>query len=311
MDPLNDVLAVLDMRSAQFARLEAVGDWAISFPGYRHIKLGAVLDGACWVETDGTPPVRIAEGDCYLLGNGRPYRVSSDPAVPARPSSEIFRDFVEGGTVRVGASGSSPEAVVVGCGFHLDSANAAVLVDVLPPLVHVPAASDEAGAIRTALDMLRRETATPEVGSALIVERLAHIVLAQVLRSHIAAQGPTGGVWLTALADPGIATALAVIHQDPAHPWTVAELAARARMSRSHFAARFSELVGTPPLEYLATWRIRAAARELRAGNRTIAAIGARYGYGSQSAFSNAFKRVTGMAPGHYRRQARLAPSSS
>ncbi|MFS4092265.1 AraC family transcriptional regulator [Streptomyces sp. AF1A] len=307
MDPLNDVLALLDMRSAQFARLEATGPWAISFPGYQHIKLGAVLGGACWVETEGVRPVRVADGDCYLLGNGRPYRLSSDPGVPARPSSEVFSGFVEGGTVRVAPAGSQPDAVVVGCGFHLDTANAAVLVDVLPPLVHVPAASDEAGAIRTALHMLRRETAAAEVGGALIVERLAHIVLVQVLRSHIAAQGATGRAWLTALADPAIGTALGLIHEAPAHPWTVAELAAKAGMSRSHFAARFSELVGTPPLEYLATWRIRSAARELRTGNRTIASIAAQYGYGSESAFSHAFKRVTGLAPGRYRRQAGLA----
>ncbi|MCX5097062.1 AraC family transcriptional regulator [Streptomyces sp. NBC_00365] len=311
MDPLNDVLAVLDMRSAQFARLEATGAWAISFLGYQHIKLGAVLDGACWVETEGERPVRVADGDCYLLGNGRPYRLSSDPAVPAQPSSDFFAGFVEGSTVRVGPSDSHPDAVVVGCGFHLDTANAAVLLDVLPPLVHVPAASEEADAIRTALNMLRKETATTEVGSLLIVERLAHIVLVQVLRSHIAAQGPTGQAWLTALADPAIATALGLIHETPAHPWTVAELAAKAGMSRSHLAARFSELVGTPPLEYLATWRIRSAARELRSGNRTIASIAAQYGYNSDSAFSHAFKRVTGMAPGRYRRQARLASSSS
>ncbi|MER5598633.1 AraC family transcriptional regulator [Streptomyces sp. NPDC002265] len=305
MDPLNDVLALLDMRSANFARLEGVGAWAISFAGYQHIKLGAVLEGECWVETEGAAPVRAVAGDCYLLGNGRPYRLSSDPRVPAQASSEIFTGFVEGGTVRVGPSGGAVDSVVVGCGFHLDTANAAVLLDVLPPLVHVPAASDEAGAIRTALNMLRQETATREIGSGLIVERLAHIVLVQVLRSYVAAQGSTGHAWLTALADPAIGTALSLMHQFPAHVWTVAELAAKSGMSRSHFAARFNELVGTPPLEYLATWRIRSAARELRTGNRTISSIATQYGYGSESAFSHAFKRVIGLAPGRYRRQSR------
>ncbi|MFJ9541300.1 AraC family transcriptional regulator [Streptomyces sp. NPDC101225] len=306
MDPLNDVLALLDMRSANFARLEAVGAWAISFAGYQHIKLGAVLEGECWVETEGAPPVRAVKGDCYLLGNGRPYRLSSDPAVPAQPSSEVFKGFVEGSSVRVGPSEGVPEGVVVGCGFHLDTANAAVLLDVLPPLVHIAADRGEAGAIRTALDMLRQETAAPEIGSALIVERLAHIVLVQVLRSYVAARGSTGRAWLTALADPAVGTALSLMHEHPAHPWTVAELATKSGMSRSHFAARFSDLVGTPPLEYLATWRIRSAARELRTGNRTIASIAGQYGYGSESAFSHAFKRVIGQAPGRYRRQARL-----
>ncbi|GAA5017688.1 AraC family transcriptional regulator [Streptomyces siamensis] len=306
MDPLNDVLALLDMRSANFARLEAAGAWAISFAGYQHIKLGAVLEGECWVETEGAPPIRAVAGDCYLLGNGRPYRLSSDPTVPAQPSSEVFMGFIEGDSVSVGTSGSPPDGVVVGCGFHLDTANAAVLLDVLPPLVHVPADTGEAGAIRSALDMLRQETANPGIGSALIVERLAHIVLVQVLRSYVAAQGSSGRAWLTALADPAVGTALSLIHEYPAHLWTVAELAAKSGMSRSHFAARFSELVGTPPLEYLANWRIRSAARELRTGNRTLASLATQYGYRSESAFSHAFKRVTGVAPGRYRKQARL-----
>ncbi|MPY32774.1 helix-turn-helix transcriptional regulator [Streptomyces adustus] len=106
---------------------------------------------------------------------------------------------------------------------------------------------------------------------------------------------------MTALADPAIGTALSLMHQFPAHVWTVAELAAKSGMSRSHFAARFNELVGTPPLEYLATWRIRSAARELRTGNRTISSIASQYGYGLESAFSHAFKRVIELAPGCYR----------
>ncbi|MFF7144707.1 AraC family transcriptional regulator [Streptomyces nodosus] len=305
MDPLIDVLALVDMRSARFARLEASEAWAMSFPGYQHIKLGAVLKGSCRVETDGAAPVLAGAGDCYLLGNGRPYRLSSAPGVPARPSSDVFAGFTEGGSVRLGAPGEPPHTVVVGCGFHLDPANAAVLMDVLPSMVHIPASSDPAGSIRTALDMLRRESASSALGSALVVEQLAHIVLVQVLRSHVAAQGPTGGAWLTALADPAIGAVLALIHETPARPWTVADLAAEAGMSRSHFATRFSDLVGTPPLEYVAGWRIRSAARDLRAGNRTVASIAAQWGYGSESSFSHAFKRVIGMAPGLYRTETR------
>lgn len=279
--------------------MEADAPWAIAFEGYRHVKLGAVLRGECVVWLDGVPGVhRLGPGDCYLLGNGRPYRLASAPDVPLTPSSAVFAGFVPGTTVRVG---EGRDTTVVGCGFEFDAANAAVLTDVLPPLVHVPADSPHAGAIRAALQMLGPETAAPGLASSVVTERLAHILLIQVLRAHIAAQGAQGGAWLTALADPQIGSALTVIHEDPAHDWTVADLAAKAGMSRSGFAARFTELVGRPPLEYIAGWRMRAAARDLRHSDKKIASIAAAAGYTSESAFSHAFKRAMGSSPGRYR----------
>ena len=299
MDPLADVFGLLDVRSAKCARLEADAPWAVAFDGYRHVKLGAVLRGECVIWLDGVPGVhRLGPGDCYLLGNGRPYRLASAPDVRATPGAEVFAGFVPGTTVRVG---EGRDATVVGCGFEFDAANAAVLTDVLPPLVHVPADSPHAGAIRAALQMLGPETAAPGLASSVVTERLAHILLIQVLRAHIAAQGPRGGAWLTALADPQIGSALTLIHENPARDWTVADLAAKAGMSRSSFAARFTDLVGTPPLEYVARWRMRAAARDLRHSDKKIAAIASAAGYNSESAFSHAFKRTMGSSPGRYR----------
>jgi len=306
VDPLADVFGLLDVRSAKCARLEADAPWAIAFDGYRHVKLGAVLRGECVISLDGVPGEhRLGPGDCYLLGNGRPYRLASGPGVRAAPSAEVFAGFIPGTVVRVG---EGRDVTVVGSGFEFDAANAAVLTDVLPALVHVPADSPHAGAIRTALQMLGPETASPGLASSVITERLAHILLIQVLRAHIAAEGAHGGAWLTALADPQIGAALTLIHQNPAHDWTVADLAAKAGMSRSSFAARFSELVGVPPLEYVARWRMRAAARDLRYSDKKIATIAAAAGYASESAFSHAFKRALGSSPGRYRAERRAAP---
>ncbi|MBY8881080.1 AraC family transcriptional regulator [Actinacidiphila acidipaludis] len=305
---MTDVFGLLDVRAAQFARLEAQAPWGIQFHGYRHIKLGAVLRGSCEVWAEGLDePVLIEQGDCYLLGNGRPYWLRSGPDVPLTSSAEVFRNFVPGGTVRWGAA---PDTVVVGCGFHFDEANAAVLLDVLPELVHVPAASRPAEPIRSSLRQLAAETASSGLGSQLITERLAHIVLVQVLRAHIAAKGNAGGAWLTALADPQIGQALELIHESPAMHWTVAELAAKVGLSRSGFFARFSNLVGMPPLEYVARWRIRSAARDLRGGTRKISSIASEWGYSSESAFSHAFKRIMGTSPGRYRAVARAGPGA-
>ncbi|WP_392675688.1 AraC family transcriptional regulator [Streptomyces sp. LN785] len=301
MDPLTDVLGLLDLRIAQFARLEAEEPWAVGFSGYRHIKFGAVLEGTCRIAVAGLPePVTLAEGDCYLIGSGRAYELSGGRAMPAVPSSKVFEDYTEGSTVRIG---SARDAVVVGCGFDLDEADAAMLVDVLPPLIHVGAGSGAAEGIRAALELLRAETDAPGPGTPFVTERLAHILLVHLLRAHVAEQGVAGGVWLTALTDPQVGAALALMHDMPAHGWTVAELAAKVGMSRSQFASRFVKGVGVPPLEYLLGWRMRSAARELRTGDRTVAVIAARWGYGSESSFSHAFKRVTGSSPGRYRRE--------
>ncbi|MFE0257989.1 AraC family transcriptional regulator [Streptomyces sp. NPDC059010] len=299
MDPLTDVLGLLDLRSAQFARVEAQEPWAVGFQGYRHIKFGAVLKGTCRISVADLPaPVTLSEGDCYLLGGGRNYELSGGPAMRAVPSSEVFTGHTEGSTVRIG---SACDAIVVGCGFDLDDANAAVLVDVLPPLVHVPAGSGAARSIRAALELLRAETDAPGPGSPFVTERLSQILLVHLLRAHVADQGAKGGVWLTALRDRQMSAALTLMHDMPAHRWTVGELAAKTGMSRSQFAARFAKTVGMPPLEYLVSWRIRSAARELRTTDRTVLAIANRWGYGSESSFSHAFKRVMGAPPGTYR----------
>lgn len=299
MDPLTDVLGLLDLRSAQFARLEAQEPWAVSFLGYRHVKFGAVLQGTCRITVaDLSAPVTLSEGDCYLLGNGRNYELSGGPSMRAVPSSEVFAGFRDGSTVRIG---TARDVVVAGCGFDLDNADAAVLVDVLPPLIHVPAGSGAARSIRASLELLRTETEVPGLGTRFVTERLAHILLVHLLRAHVTAEGAAGGVWLTALGDRQIGAALTLMHDMPAHRWTVGELAARTGMSRSQFAARFADTVGTPPLEYLLSWRIRSAARELRTTDRTVLAVATRWGYGSESSFSHAFKRVMGMPPGTYR----------
>lgn len=309
MDPLTDVFGLLDVRAAQFARLEAQAPWGIRFEGYRHVKLGAVLKGTCQVWAEGLEkPIDLGQGDCYLLGNGSAYWLRSGPDAPMKSSADVFRDFTPGGTVRWG---TEPDTVVVGCGFHFDETNASVLVDVLPALVRVSANCRASDAVRSSLRQLGSETAHPRLGSQLITERLAQVALVQVLRAHIAteeateSEGSPKGAWLTALADPQISRALELIHDSPTLHWTVAELAAKVGLSRSAFFERFSRLVGMPPLEYVARWRIRAAARDLRGGTRKISSIAAEWGYGSESAFSHAFKRIMGTSPGRYRSMTR------
>ncbi|MEU1542020.1 AraC family transcriptional regulator [Actinacidiphila glaucinigra] len=302
MDPLSDVLSLLDLRSGRFARLEAQEPWAVGFSGNRHIKLGAVLRGTCRLEVVGVRPALMGAGDCYLIGSGREYVLRGGREVRALPSAEVFSGHTPGVPVRIGLD---PDTVVVACGFDLDGANAAALLDVLPPVVHVAAGSAEAGGIRSALDLLRAETEQPALGTPFVTERLAHILLMHLLRAHAMRGEDQDIAWLTALADRHVGAALQLMHDMPAYPWSVAELATKAGLSRSRFAEKFTQAVGLPPQEYLAGLRIRSAARELRNGDSPIAAVAARWGYRSESSFSHAFKRAMGSAPGRYRAERR------
>jgi AraC-like DNA-binding protein len=153
------------------------------------------------------------------------------------------------------------------------------------------------------LELLAAESSSDAPGSATMREQLTRILFVQALRTLLMSGDEPGGLpgWLGALADEHIGAALALIHRRPGQRWTVAELASAAGMSRSTFALRFKTQVGLSPLDYLARWRIRSAARALRSGERTVGSVAAEFGYGSESAFSNAFKRMTGHSPARHR----------
>jgi transcriptional regulator GlxA family with amidase domain len=130
-----------------------------------------------------------------------------------------------------------------------------------------------------------------------VTARLAELLLVEVIRAYVAADGPDRTGWIGALGDPHVGAALRLMHGEVARPWTVAVLAAQVGMSRSAFAARFAERVGKPPLDYLTRWRMELARRMLREGRRDVAQVAAQVGYSSQSAFGHAFKRTFGHSP--------------
>jgi AraC-like DNA-binding protein len=329
MDPLSQVLELLDLRAASPSRLEAGGRWALSFPGHQHLKIGAVVAGQCWLVPDQAAPQHLAAGDCYLLVSSRPYTAASDdPARSPVPASPVPASPVPASPVPASTVLPSPwptpayyqttpddpsRTILISGSLSFDDTAAALLLDRLPPVSRIAAGSSQASVVAPALQLLAAETAGTAPGSDVMRKQLTCILFIQVLRALLEtgeasgqapgeASGPASPGWLAALRDPQIGAALTLIHQAPARRWTVAELAAAAGMSRSSFALRFRALVGLPPLDYLVRWRIQLAARALRSTDRTVAAIGAGLGYSSESAFSNAFKRVRGQPPSHCRR---------
>jgi AraC-like DNA-binding protein len=307
MDPLSEVLDLLDLRAASPSRLEAGGHWALSFAAHQHLKVGAVVTGECWLTPEGTAPLRLTAGDCYLLASSRPYTAASDLETTPVPSGSVLPSPWPSPAYYQATPDDPARTILISGSLSFDAAAAALLLASLPPAVRITAGSEQATVVAPVLRLLAAETAADAPGAAALRRQLTQILFVQVLRALLQSSAPVTGSspgWLGALGDRQIGTALALLHQDPRRRWTVAELAAAVSMSRSSFAMRFRALVGLAPLDYLIRWRVQIAAHALRSTDRTVAAIGADLGYASESAFSNTFKRVLGQSPSRYRKPA-------
>lgn len=305
MDPLSDVLSLLKPRNYMSAGFDAGGDWAVNFPDQQGtIKTGAVVSGACWLSVEGVAdPARLQTGDCFLLPGGRPFRLFSDAAVLPLEASVVFAEARKGGIVTHQGGGG---CFLVSSRFALAGSHADILLGMLPPIVHIRSKSEQA-ALRWSVERMMQELRQPQPGGFLTIQHLAHMMLLQALRLHAAdvSHGSVG--WLFALADKQMGAAISAMHADPAHRWSLQELAARAGMSRSSFAGKFKEMVGTPAMEYLARWRMLLAGDRLLHSPDPVSVIALSLGYESESAFSTAFKRIMGCAPRHYGRNQALA----
>jgi AraC-like DNA-binding protein len=302
MDPLEDVFAALRVKHAVHARIEADGPWGISFACGETARFGLVLDGRVWLRAEGVEPPRLLQaGDCYVLVQGRHYVLSDELGRATRSCLEVVKSRI-GGVVEIGSGGA--RATVITGWFTFDEPGARPLMELMPALLVTHLDMDRTRALAAMLGLLEMETAGGGLGSAGVVSRLADILLMQAIRAHAQAgeeEGSAGG-WLGALTERRIGAALRALHREPARDWTLEQLANMAGMSRSAFASRFRQKVGESPLAYLARWRLLRAATLLRQGDRTQGEIAALIGYESEAAFSKAFKRAMGVAPGAWRR---------
>ena len=289
------MFSLLEIRTARCKRLEAAGAWALRFPAKPALKFAAVLRGECWIALPRQEPVALRQGDTFLLANAPPYDLASKPG---RTPEDGFAAF-NGGRSTVARLGGDNTILISG-EFVFEAGNAQVLLDALPTFVHIPAGAPAAAVLRDTLLLLDTEILGDQMGRSLMMRRLADIALVQVLRAHVAEHRAGSARWIGALTDHRIGTALSCIHQRPGHRWTVGELATVAGMSRSGFAQRFRELVGSPPLEYLLRWRMERARDALRRHDTSLRQIAFDAGYASESAFGYAFKRVFGCGPRQY-----------
>lgn len=299
MDPLSTVLSLLKPINYLSAGLEAGGEWAIQFPDQQKgIKTGAIVSGQCWLSVEGvTDPVFLQTGDCFLLPSGKPFRLATDLALPAAPARSVFTGGRTGGMTSYNGAG---DFLLVSNRFSLAGNHADLLLQVLPPIVHIQSTDDQ-DALRWPVERMMQELREPQPGGFLIVQHLAHMMLAQALRMHLTDASRSTG-WLAALADKQMSEAMNAMHGNPAHRWTLHELATRAGMSRSTFALKFKDTVGTSPIEYLARWRMLLAGDRLENSRDPVSAIAFSLGYESESAFCTAFRKLMGCTPRQYGR---------
>lgn len=310
MDPLSNVLALLKPRNYLSAGLEAGGEWSIQFPDQQDgIKCGAVVSGQCWLTVEGVADaVHLCAGDSFLLASGRPFRLASDLGLAPNDGDAIFSTPCKPGIISYNGGG---DFRLLSSRFAVEGNHADILLRTLPPIVHIRDQSGQA-ALRWPVERMMQELREPQPGGFLVLQHLAHVMLVEALRLHLA-EGLKGGVgWLFALADKQMSTAMTAMHDDPARRWTLQELATLVGMSRSTFAVKFKETVGTSPMDYLARWRMALAGERLTNSKDPISLIAPSLGYESETSFSMAFKKIMGSSPRRYaRRGSSLSPSPS
>jgi AraC-like DNA-binding protein len=258
--------------------------------------------GNCWLSVEGiAEPIPLAGGDCFLLAKGTSIVLRDSPRT--RPRS-TFREIGAKANNNVAHYGGGGAPTTIVCGsFSFDRASLKPITQLLPSFILIKADQARTLALQNTMQALASEMAEQAPGSGVVATRLAEVLFIQILRAHISS-GPERNKrnkgWLRAVFDPQMGTALSAIHDRVNTPWTVESLAEAAGMSRSAFAARFKELLGQTPLEYVTEWRMQKAMQLLEQRDKKLVDVGRLVGYESGAAFSKAFKRVVGANPGEY-----------
>jgi AraC-like DNA-binding protein len=305
-DPLGEALHFLRMNGAFYCRSELSAPWGLTLPpmpGY--LWFHVVTSGRFWLETGEDDAGWIEPGDLALVPHGDGHVLRSELGARAPGILDLERELVSDRyeILRHGGGGVRTDLI---CGaVRFEQPAARKLLEILPRTIHIEASSStRLEWMRSMLALMAAEAGELRPGGEAVITRLGDILVIQAIRAWMENDPAARTGWLGALQDPQIGRALALIHRDPARDWTVASVADELAMSRSAFAARFTEQVGEPVMRYVARWRMNVAVEALKAEGATVAQLADRLGYRSEAAFSRAFKRVIGSSPGAVRRSA-------
>jgi AraC-like DNA-binding protein len=305
VDPLGEALHFLRMSGVFYCRSEFTAPWALALPEFEDCMMFHVLTaGECRIEVEGAPPCTLRPGDLALVPHGKGHRLLSKAGVRAAGLFDLRRESVSDRyeVLRYGGGGAATTAM---CGLvRFDHPAAYQLIALLPRLIRVElTGSPETDWIQSTLRFMAAEARELRAGGETVITRLADILVIQAIRVWIASDPAARNGWLGALRDKQIGRALALIKRDPTRNWTVAALARAVGLSRSAFAARFTQLVGQSAMQYVTEWKMHTARMWLKEDGASLSELASRLGYESEAAFSRAFKRFTGVSPGSVRRQ--------
>jgi len=344
-DTLSDLLRAVRLRGAIFYYVDGIAPWVAEappakeiasaiLPGAEHlIEYHVVTKGRCWGALAGEAPVALQAGDVIMFPQGDAHVISSAPgmrvenvdkslffsprppqlpyvltqrgeralAATQRDGSPVTTAHLDGGGV---------DRATVVCGFlGCDARPFNPLLAALPRLLHMPGAAERSGWTGHFIDTAVDEANRKRPGGEAVLERLSEMMFVDVVRRYLEGLAPEQTGWLAGLRDRYVGRALGLLHERPSHRWTIDELGDTVGLSRSALHERFAQLVGQPPMQYLAQWRMQVASQLLRQSTLNVASIALETGYESEAAFSRAFKRLVGVPPAAWRR--RLAPSAA
>jgi len=314
VDPISDIFRTMHITAFGQHRLEATAPWGliqekqaeerlppsgkrISPTDLAHFTM--LSRGNCWLSVEGvSDPIPLTGGDCFLLGRDTSIVMRDSPRTRPRSTFGEVAAQAEGNVAHHGGGGA-PTTIVCGS-FSFDRASLRPVSQLLPNFILIKSDQARTLALHNTLQALASEMAEQAPGSGVVATRLAEVLFIQILRAHIASEPERNKGWLRAVFDPQLGTALSAIHERVNTPWTVESLAEAAGMSRSAFAARFKELLGQTPLEYVTGWRMQKAMQLLEQRDKKLIDVARLVGYESDAAFSKAFKRVVGANTGEY-----------
>lgn len=304
-DALTDILASVRMQSSIFSRASLAAPWGVESGNLGSGIFHAVVRGRAYASLAvGGEPVVLDRGDIVLMPHGDNHLMTDEPGRSTRLIGDLTTVDANGmGHLIVEGDGAHTSLI---CGaIEFDGGEAHPVFSMLPRLIHV---RDRDGSIsrvvETLVELIAAEVDDHAPGSETVVARLTDVLVIYALRDYIEGLAPGDAGWLGALQDPQIRHALGLMHGDPARSWTALDLATEVGLSRSAFFARFKELVGETPSQYLTRWRVHLASRMLREEEASVSTVARRVGYATDAAFSNAFNRLMNVRPGAYRRAA-------
>src|SRR5580704_16100292 len=287
MDLLQDHLARARASGGVFARTVTAPPWGLRLPGTIQLALHAVVQGRAWLWLDDPrAAIELAPGELALVRGGPDHHIAHEPAAPCLDPAEFKARHARD------EHRENQRATVFVCGAYRFSGDVGeALLGALPQVVPLSAAAGDP--LHDVIAVLSRELATPQPGQQTVLDRLLDVLLVLAIRASLKTSS-SAPRWFRASAHPQLGAALHAIHNDAAHPWTVAELAAVSGLSRAAFARSFQQALGQAPMQYLTGWRMTLARDHLRRGELTLAQIADRTGYASPYAFAAAFSRHHG-----------------